>query len=240
MDEALYRLLEWDTNTFGFKTARIIPERLEAEALQQTLATLRDLGVTLAYWMSPSTELASRALAETSGGALVDQKVTYVGAIDDLAGEAPRVVEYGGPPDAPDLLSLALESGQYSRFRVDPRFPRQGFERLYHQWIINSVQRLIAETTLVTRSGDQLTGMVTVGEKSGRADIGLIAVSAAARGQGLATQLVRAANTWGESHGYAIGQVVTQGANLPACRLYERCGYTKEKSEDVFHFWLGA
>jgi dTDP-4-amino-4,6-dideoxy-D-galactose acyltransferase len=240
MDQALYRLLEWDTQTFGFKTARIIPERLDPEALQHTLQTLNNLGVVLAYWMVPSVETASSALAVANSGALVDQKVTYVGVIADLAREAPRVAEYEGPPDAPDLLALAIESGRYSRFRVDPRFPRQAFERLYHQWIINSVQHTIADATLVIRSGEQITGLVTVGEKVGRVDIGLIAVSAEARGQGLATQLVHAANAWGRDLGYTVGQVVTQGANQPACRLYERCGYSQEKSEDVFHFWLGT
>ena len=240
MKDALYRLLDWDTNTFGFKTARILPERLEGEALRQILSDLRGLGVVLAYWILPSTEPSALDLAASHGGVRVDQKVTYVGATATLAGESAGVVEYAGPADAPDLLALALESGQYSRFRVDPRFPRQGFERLYHQWIINSVNHSIAEITLVTRSQDTLTGLVTVGEKAGRADIGLIAVSAEARGQGLATRLVRAANAWGHDRGYAVGQVVTQGANLPACRLYERCGYSLEKSEDVFHFWLGA
>ena len=125
-----------------------------------------------------------------------------------------------------------------SRFRVDPRVPRPIFESLYRQWIENSVNGTIADATLVVRDHDTIVAMATVAEKNGRSDIGLIAVDAAHRGRSHGTRLMQAAHHWARERGLADAQVVTQGDNRSARRLYEKCGYTVERVEHYYHFWL--
>jgi dTDP-4-amino-4,6-dideoxy-D-galactose acyltransferase len=80
--------------------------------------------------------------------------------------------------------------------------------------------------------------MVTVGEKQGRGDIGLLAVAAGMQGSNVGVSLVRAAREWARRKGYRLAQVVTQGENVPACRLYEKCGYAIDKVEHFYHFWI--
>ncbi|MHB8876384.1 MAG: GNAT family protein [Myxococcaceae bacterium] len=83
-----------------------------------------------------------------------------------------------------ELTRLALAAGEHSRFNRAPRFPKGGFEKLYRLWIERSITHEIADAVFVARRRAGLTGLVTVGEKQGRADIGLIAVDASARGFG--------------------------------------------------------
>jgi dTDP-4-amino-4,6-dideoxy-D-galactose acyltransferase len=134
------------------------------------------------------------------------------------------------------VLHLAREAGRFSRFRVDPSSER--FSTIYDAWIINSVSGLMAKEVMVTPDAASLSGLVTVGVKDGRADIGLLAVREDSRGRGLGKGLVQASLDWAARRQFREAQVVTQRANVAACRLYESCGYTIERAEHVFHFWL--
>lgn len=238
-----YHLLEFDTSLFGFNVARI-DSRIDAMQLESTLPELRREGVRLAYWlMDASADGELRHRAVTLGGRLVDEKTTFFMDLDP----AEHVDSPLATPLKPDeafacgdaLESLAVQAGEYSRFAVDPLVPRDKFIDLYTLWMRRSISGEIADCVLVIREEQNaIAGMVTLGQKRGRGDIGLIAVHEACRGRKYGQHLVRAAQQWFRDHGYRQSQVVTQGVNLPACNLYHKCGYRIEKVEACFHFWL--
>jgi dTDP-4-amino-4,6-dideoxy-D-galactose acyltransferase len=149
-----------------------------------------------------------------------------------------EVKSYTDSIPSEDLIALAYESGTYSRFRADPHLTDEQFKKIYREWMINSVNKSIAFDVLVTYENKTLTGMVTLGEKNHRGDIGLLAVNPEARGKKIGTTLVKAAQHYFVTKNYQQSQVVTQKTNLPACRLYEKCGYHGEKTECFFHFWV--
>jgi ribosomal protein S18 acetylase RimI-like enzyme len=183
--------------------------------------------------------------AETLGEIPISERVTFARdltaqGIDILwPADRPVTVErWPGNPPSNELRQLARDAGRFSRFRVDSKVPGEVFERIYDAWITNSVSGQIAQEVMVTRDASSLTGLVTVGVKDGRGEIGLLAVREDARGRGLGKGLVQAALEWAGRHHFREAQVVTQGANVAACRLYESCGYAIERVERVFHFWL--
>lgn len=238
----MHEMLDWDSGFFGFKVARILPERLQAAELQAVLAELERADVTLAYWACHPDDQGSQQAALLSGGFLADRKVTY--CIDAETMRERAVAATGSPVEryldevtTPELEELALQAGIYSRFRVDPRMPRDKFEGLYRLWIRNSVNGRIADQVLVARETGKIVGMVTVGRKGERADIGLVAVDASMRGRNLGGALVQSAQQWALENGFKIAQVVTQGENLAACRLYEKWGYQVDSVRNIYHFW---
>ena len=239
-----YRILDWDSNFFGLAVAKVLPARLDHDGLGRCLAQMKAEGVRLAYWASDPADEASQEGAWRQGGFLADRKVTYAAdagrILSMAAGEpAPVVVEeYASREVTPELEQLALQAGIFSRFKVDPKMPVGTFEELYRIWIRSSAARTIAEVLYVVRYQETIAGMVAVGEKNGRADIGLIAVDDMLRGQGAGQALVLAARNWGIARGFASAQVVTQGDNVPACRFYEKCGYGIDKVENIYHFWI--
>jgi dTDP-4-amino-4,6-dideoxy-D-galactose acyltransferase len=238
------RLLEWDSEFFGFAVAQITVPTLDRHQLGAVLSELRQRDVRLAYWPADSTGGAAvRQVAEELGGRLVDMKTTFV---VDLASLVPaeltlhaRVEPYGQAEATPEMRALAVESGVFSRFAVDPNIPRHKFIELYSIWITRAVAREIADEVLVIRdAGGTVVGMVTMGNTSGPGAGGLLAVAPAYRRHGYGETLVRAKQRWWIAQGQRQGRVVTQAANTAACRLYQRCGYRVVKVEPYYHFWL--
>ncbi len=237
-----FQILDWDSEFFGMTVARILPDKLSTPELERTIASLKENGVTLAYWASDPSDAASQQAARSCSGFLADRKTTYLIDLEGAPGMACGgdwvMEEYAGAAPNDELVSLALQAGAYSRFRIDPRMPDGKFVALYKRWIESSVNRKIADTVLVVRHSGRIVGMVTVGEKNGRGDIGLIAVDAGMRGKNVGVSLVRGALEWMRGKRFRFAQVVTQGENAAACRMYERCGYRVEKIEFVHHFWI--
>ena len=96
----------------------------------------------------------------------------------------------------------------------------------------------MADAVLVIRESERIVGMISLGNKNGQGQIGLFAVDKGKRDKNYGQALVRTAHNWFIAKGYRIGQVVTQGDNIAACRLYEKCGYRVEKIENFYHFWF--
>lgn len=230
------QVLEWDTNFFGFGVCKLQVEH--ASCVEQAVARARAAGMRLAYWFVDPADADAPRMAKAIGATLVDQKVTY---LSELARATPaaldarieRATEVSG-----QLRALAIQSGQHSRYKIDPNFGQDAFERMYTIWLERAVDGAIAREVLVYREGGRELGFVTAGVKNGRANIGLIAVDAGARSKGIGVHLVNAALSKAKQWGVDQMDVVTQKDNGGACRFYERCGFTQEKVEHIYHVWL--
>jgi dTDP-4-amino-4,6-dideoxy-D-galactose acyltransferase len=152
------------------------------------------------------------------------------------------VREYPVAPATPALLSLAVAAGAYSRFRLDPLIPAAKFVGLYETWMRRSATRELADAVVVAHRHDpqDLLGVVTLAVVEDVGHIGLLAVAPAARGHGLGRALLDGAHLRMRERGAARARVVTQLANLPACRLYQRAGYDVSAVQHVYHFWTAA
>ena len=210
--------------------------------MKNTLVELKGQSVKLVFWASDSEDKVAQQAARDLGGFLADLKTTYTASLDKLNPLnrmfSPEIEEYQETFSEVELESLALQSGLYSRFRVDPQISNKIFETIYKSWIRSSINHTLAKDVLVIRKNKKTVAMITLGEKENRGNIGLIAVDENYRGKGLGAGLVRSANAWFLKQGYFVAQVVTQGRNLAACKLYENCGYSLEKIENYYHFWL--
>lgn len=205
----------------------------------QILAEAKQAGIKLIYFVAPESDANQIKLARELGGVLVDYKITYLLNLKHISvSQDPEIKSYADKIPSDALINLAYESGLYSRFRADPALTEQQFKLIYKAWITNSVNHSVADDVLVISENNELLGMVTVGKKNNRGDIGLLAVSESARGKNIGTRLVRAAQYYFIQKGFTQSQVVTQQTNIPACKLYEKCGYHIEKTECFFHIWL--
>jgi ribosomal protein S18 acetylase RimI-like enzyme len=160
--------------------------------------------------------------------------------------------------DLAALRNLAAVSHRDSRFYFDPHFERERCDALYAAWIEKSCRDphgtvLVAEMpepdgataggllTGGSPAGARLAGYVTASAPpgSGTGRIGLLAVAAPAQGQGAGGRLVSAALAWLDARGADPVEVVTQGRNLRAQRLYQRYGLRSRAVELWYHRWSG-
>lgn len=234
-----YQILDWDTDFFGLKVARITEPTLEEQELSEIISDLKAKGVNLVYWSS-SREIEEVILKQYDG-ILADKKITFTIDLESLNYKkhiSTDIVEaFKQSMRISDIQNLAFQSGEHSRFVVDNKIPREKFLGLYSTWIRRSLNKEISEEVFVIRDGKRVVGMVTLGNKNGRGDIGLLAVDRNYRGKQYGQKLVHASQLWFINSGYQFSQVVTQGANIPACNLYKKCGYSVEAVEYFYHFW---
>lgn len=234
-----YQTLDWDSQTFGIPTATITKGDVSPDELRETLQSLRTMGTKLVYFPS-DYPLNDQDLLRSFDGILADEKVTFAKKLDSPFHETvdTHMHSYSLPFVSDELLQLAFDSGLYSRFKVDPHFVHGEYQTIYRIWIEKSVSGEIAHDVLVYEDEGSILGMVTVGEKKGRGDIGLVAVSGQARGKGIGKKLMVAAEADFRKRHYAEIQVVTQGINEAAVKLYTGSGFHLDKKVFLYHFWL--
>lgn len=234
--------LDWDTNLFGFGVAKITLTNPDKAQLSQTLKILRKNNYRLAYWHIPVEKHESSHIAKQQGGYLADEKVTFLRMFNNSP-DLFKSHSYTSAPYSditPDnmLINLALQSAEYSRFNLDPKFPKELCEKLFTCWIMRSVSKEISWEVLVVKENNEILGFITLNIDGDKGSIGLIAVATHARGKGIGRALVTDANRLFAEKGLKSSTVVTQRQNLGACRLYESCGYRINNIDHVYHFWL--
>jgi len=227
--------LEWDTFFFGFKVGKIRADSISSTDLKISLNSLKEKRYTLVY-LFLNKEIEYKLSSYTLK--LVDKKITYVKKISPKQLDIKDIKKYELDYPNKNLIDLAIESGIYSRFNTDKNIKKEKFQELYKQWITNSVNKKIAKEVLTYNEGEDIAGMITLGEKNNKGDIGIIAVNKNNRGKKIASKLINSAELYFEKQAYSEIQVVTQGDNKPACKLYEKNGFEIAKIQYVYHAWL--
>lgn len=236
--EITFTKLDWDSDFFDFNVGRIYGEIQSEQDIKNIEGIIGDNNAKLTYYSSleelPPFAFESDKFELT----LVDRKTSYFKAINKNLSIHNSIKSLdSSTPFTDKLIELALQSGIYSRFNVDKKIGKEKYEELYSTWITKSLNRSFAKEVLVLLEDNELKGFVTLGEKNKRGDIGILAVDYRFRGNGYGRILMESAEKWFADKGYEVMQVVTQGDNVPACKLYERCGYNVETVEFFYHIW---
>jgi len=96
----------------------------------------------------------------------------------------------------------------------------------------------MADQVLVLFHESQIARIATLSAVDGVGSIGLIAVKNQFLGKKLGRQLIQDTLEWVTLQKYRSVRVVTQGDNIPACRLYKSTGFKKIDIKYLFHIWL--
>ena len=234
-----YELLKWDSRFFGYRVAKISAKEIHIDKLKLILNECKNNNIKLIYLFSEFEDVVTNNAAKSIGSLLVDNKITYSKRIIDEFYEFDNCIkpfEILNPNEK--LIRLALQSGLYSRFKLDTNFKNNEFEKLYTEWIINSVNHKIADLVLVYYENNVELGVITFKKKNNYIEIGLLGVDEVARGRSLGTKLLNATFAHMKNHGITNVKVSTQKANINACSFYKRLSFIQEKSENIYHIWF--
>ena len=237
---ASFSLLEWDSKFFGYKIARIWVSNDGKAQIAQTIRMLKSKGFKLAYIFVSPEDNTSNDSVKACAGQLVDEKVTYSYSLNEqvLYRVNNCVVGYNEDIVSSELLKLTLQSGTYSRFRIDTNFKNSEYENLYTEWIKKSVTKEIADRVLVYKEEDHILGFITVRISGGQGSIGLLAVDEKSRGKSIGKKLLTSSFEYFHDNNIARIEVVTQWGNQNACRFYEACGFNLSEIVNVYHLWI--
>ncbi len=232
--------LPWDTEFFGENIATLHPARLNETIADHALAKCRKAKIDCLYYRCDCHDPVSVALAERHGFHFVDIRMTFARAIEKQA-KAPLkgyAIRPARRSDLPQLKTIAAGSYIYSRYFFDRKFPDAICAKFYANWIEKSV-RGYSDAVLVAAKGSKVFGYLSCSMRAGsKAGIDLVSVAPGAEGAGVGKALVRASLDWADARGAGTMEVVTQGRNYAAQRLYQGSGFKTQKLELWYHKWF--
>ncbi len=229
---------KWDSDFFGFITGELHFSG-NKEEFNQMLRIASENNYRLLYWKIPTNNEENNRLATTENLFLGDTKMVYqIPANQNLLPEIQEHVRSWNLPPNQQLISLGIASGEFSRFKTDPKMPEGFFEKMYAEWVVQSVQGTMGNVIYYIGNETIIKGFITLQFHSDYAEIGLIAVDEKYRKQQIATQLIQFALDIAANHNLKNVQVATQLANTPANNLYIKCGGTLITAENIYHIWL--
>lgn len=226
--------LDWDSRFFGLRIGRI-DLQTPADAAE---LPMQHTGLKRQYDLLYVFD-ANRVGFAVAGARLVDEKVLYAKTCEPRKSFADiSFYRSNKPSDA--LYRLALVSGGYSRFKLDHRFPKGSYERLYRRWIENACPSAgTNKQILISADAHGIArGMITVDYQGTSAHIGLVAVDTDTQHTGIGTRLMSTLDGYLFERGVKTMEVPTQKANTNACRWYEKNGFAVQSEMPIYHWWL--
>ena len=247
---ARIKLLEWDSKFWGFPIARLAGNCLIEEQIGSVDTWCRTNGVRCVYFLAPADDPTTTSACESNGFHLVDLRLTLSRPAPAAAGDGVVSAESAGlsirPCRADDIGSLreiARDVHSDTRFYFDRKFAREQANLLYEIWIQRSCEKSFADEVFVATVADQPVGYITCQVASSQrrvGSIGLLGVGSQARGRGAGQRLICTALEWFAQRGVEEIEVVTQGRNYGAQRLYQHHGFRTKRLELWYHKWYAC
>ncbi|HUW07641.1 MAG TPA: GNAT family N-acetyltransferase [Williamwhitmania sp.] len=233
-----YTKLEWDSSFFGYPIGKLDDDAISHDSILNLIKEEHEKGTKLIYWFVNPSNHALLRLANQLKLQPVDIKVTFQKAPVEKK-MVSNISSLLHEEISPTILSLALQSGWQSRFKLDSNFINNEFERLYTTWIEKSLNGDLSIDVLGYNTNNEVQGLVTIENKGdSAASIGLIAVDERARGMKIGTKLMDASEQICYKKGIKNLSVATQRSNKQACNFYESLGYTLSDEVNIYHIWL--
>ena len=239
----LCQFLDWDSEFFGLRIGKIVPQCLTKTDLSQALEWARHQQIDCLYFLCDASAMPSLALAQQAGFLLTDVRLTLEIQAKNAAllSRTQSGVRLARAGDIDALKAIARTGHSTTRFFADPHFPRQRCHELYERWIEKSCTGYADAVFVAENQEGKISGYFTCHlDEQKRGSIGLVGVASDAKGQGHGSALLHAALDWFSSNACAVITVVTQGNNIAAQRLYQKHGFLTRSAELWFHYWPAA
>jgi glycosyltransferase involved in cell wall biosynthesis/ribosomal protein S18 acetylase RimI-like enzyme len=227
------RVLEWDSEFWGFPVARVTATRLDPGRASSVAAWCDRNEIHCAFLLAVADDADTAAAAQAVGFEPIDTRVTLErpSGPSQNSRAATTSIRAATDADRGPVGELSRSAHTDTRFFFDRGFPRDKAAELYQRWAWRAFQEPNRQL-LVSESNGAVLGYLLLADDPPSID--LIAVVEAARGQGVGASLVGAAADLHIGHSL---RVVTQARNVQAMRLYEANGFRVTATEVWYHRW---
>ena len=243
---AHFSMMPWDSEQLDIRTARIDyliadgsyaeQRKIKKVLLDTALPEIQGTGVRYLSVRLDASDLSSLHVLEEAGFITVDGLLTFA---LNLAKHRPTVpaddfiIRLATAEDANQAAALARTAYLYDRFHSDPFINSDLADELHATWVHNSCTGKAADAVLIAEDEGGLLGFVSCSLQQDAAQslgrtvgtIVLVAVAERARGRGVGYATTLAALEWFRQQGCEVVEVGTQLRNIPASRLYQKCGF---------------
>ncbi|AHM57298.1 GCN5-like N-acetyltransferase [Peptoclostridium acidaminophilum DSM 3953] len=232
--------LEWDTEYFGVKSARVILKGIVSEEEQDNIleyckesdfTTISNVGNLKHnnYWIGRKSDVF-----------LSDLNIQFTKRIN---GEPEFIDEFTEVHNAyqrnEQVVNIARSAFQYSRFFNDPALPREQAQNIYVHWTKCAFEQT-DKYFVITKRNDEVAGylLFSIDKANSIATIELIAVDEQFRGQRVGKSLISGLESYIHKKGIENIKVGTQVDNVTATQFYIACGFQYVSCSSVYHLWM--
>ncbi len=237
--------LEWDSNFFGFNIAFLSCMHLTENIMHRIARFMEREEVRLVEYLCNCHNAESVRLAEKYGFHFVDVRLTYrfdLKKNKEVSGfnkDENLKIRESCPDDALELVKIARNSYVDSRYYFDRNFTLEQCQRFYEDWILKSMKGEFDDIVFVALVNDKLAGLISCKKMSSDiGKIGIVGVAADFQGKGIGKYLVFKSLNWFKNEGCSQVDVITQGRNYAAQRLYQSIGFGTKTVQLWYHKWL--
>ncbi len=228
--------LAWDSHFFGKKIGRLntaLP--LADKTALESFA--RHERYDLVQACVDTGDKDSIIALEKLGFAFVDLRLTLTHRFsNDTSPQSDTHIRLSTPADIDALKRVSHHSfTEVSRFNWQQAFTTEHIDRFYDVWLENGVKGAHDDLCFHYELNNIILGFTTIKVNNDMAGIGLIAVRAEARKQGIADALVTNVMAYARQHKLEGIYSVTQGRNIPTQKLYQKHGMQLTQSESWFY-----
>ena len=234
--------LDWDSKLFNKRICKITNEKLNEVQLKLCLEWAKSNNIDCVYYLIDSFEIKYVNIAERNGFNFVDFRLTLSNQIkdNDLVNSEiirPNLIREANKVDLLKIKALARLNHTESRFFKDPNFDKSKSEKLFELWIDRNI---ISESSiiLISEIDSEIAGYIAINNEYNIGVIELIGVDPNFRGKGTGVNLILASIEWFKNKNVDTINVVTQGTNIPALRMYFKSGFSPIQTKSWYHLWI--
>jgi dTDP-4-amino-4,6-dideoxy-D-galactose acyltransferase len=232
--------LDWDTEYFGVKSARVNLSGIIREEDQNKIMeycksyefiTISNLG---------NMKENNQWIGKKSNAFLTDMNIQFLKTIQkepDFIDDLTEVHKSYHKEEK--VVYIAQSAFSYSRFFNDSGLPKQQADNIYLHWTECAFQQE-NKYFIITKRNDEVAGYVlfSMNIEDNSIIIELIAVDDKYQGQRVGKSLISKLESFMFKKGIKKIKVGTQIDNGIAIRFYTTCGFQYETCNSVYHLWM--
>ena len=240
-------LLTWDSNFFGYPIAQIERDTIAKSDLTIINNFCKKNKIKLLQFKCDAFHQASIRLAETNYFHYVDLRMTFIKYFSNE-----KIViqnnnnstfknfslRKASDADIPYLKKMVKNMYKLSRYYFDPNFSKNKVNLFYQNWIEKSVRGTFEDMVYILSYELKIVAFCSISlQNKSNASIGLFGVDSNLYGNGFGTFLLEKVSSELFDIGIKKIKVVTQGRNIPAQNLYQKCKFRLDNIEIYYHRW---
>ena len=240
------QFLDWDTEFFGYRIARLNGTRLEPVLLKAVFDWCKAQNIECLYFLAETNDPQTVWLAEEHNFNLVEIRITLERSLLDWNPETrPRAAEEGvsirdvEQADIPVLQEIARSSYVDSRYFFDRHFTEENWRSYYATWIKKSCTGGADLALAAVKDGEvigYITGLIDKENNTGIYE--LTGVNESARRSGVGQELFRSGLDWYARNNVPSIWVATQGRNVATQRMIQRHAFLTKSCQFYYHKWF--
>lgn len=233
----IFTELEWDTNYFGVQCAKVdCINKLEESDKNEIIDKVNNYEfVTITNEKNNSYN--NKFLGEKVKCYLTDVNIQLEKEIKNIdIYKNDNVFITNNKKYDKDIVNLASNIFENSRFLNDPNIDTDKADGLYKNWIKNSFDKE-DKYFIYYKNENKICGFIIFNIKDQITTIELIAVNSTIKRQGIGSIMMRCLDDYSFNRGIRTLKVGTQIENINAINFYNGCGYRMSNIRYIYHCW---